>query len=184
MESTDKQVGYSSAKPTQEHPVFTLENGFIKFVSEPRPRFHLYGLKGAKPIYLNSKEMFQLSRDLPMLKNVAAKASQTLLSNPSTADELLYSKTLYKSATSAITLSVDIYKSKPYIWAKRFYMTDDQPNVLNPCTGGTHFGLSDEGESILKFVQDCLSRPISKPNHHPGLDQKLAAAVIASKSNL
>jgi hypothetical protein len=177
MESTDKQVSASLPAP-QEHPVCSLENGFVKFVSDPRPTFHLYGLKGAKPIYLNSKEMLQLAKDLPMLKNVAAKANQALLSNPNATDELLFSKTLYKSATSAITLSVDIYKGKPYIWIKRFWMTEDQPEVLNPCTGGTHFGLSDEGDVILKYVQDCLSRPV--PQQRPGLDQKLAAAVIAA----
>jgi hypothetical protein len=54
MESTDKQVSASLPAP-QEHPVCSLENGFVKFVSDPRPTFHLYGLKGAKPIYLNSK---------------------------------------------------------------------------------------------------------------------------------
>ena len=156
METTEEQVFTTGSISVKEPLVHTLENGFIRYVDEPRPTFHLYGLKGAKPIYLNSKELIQLARDLPMLQAVASDARSSIAEHPTKPDEMLFSKTLYKSATSEIKLSVDIYKGKPYIWAKRFYATDENPANVLPCKGGTHFGLSDTGDSILKFVQQCL----------------------------
>jgi hypothetical protein len=176
MDLSDKQVG-SDAAAFKEPLVHTLENGFIRYVDDPRPTFHLYGLKGAKPIYLNSKEMIQMARDLPMLKDIAEKARQNMLANPNSPDELLFTKTLYKSATSAIKLSVDTYKGNPYIWAKRFFITEASPTDLFPCSGGTHFGPSDDGESILKFVQTCLFRPI------PTFAPKLQSSALKENNN-
>lgn len=160
MDTTDKQVVQEVVvvPPTVEFPLHSLENGFIRYVDKPRPTFHLYGLKGEKPIYLNSKELIQLARELPKLDVVADEARATVAANPETPDGMLFSKVLYKSPTSTIKLSVDLYKGKPYIWVRRFFATEADPTDLQPCKGGTYFGSSDKGEDILKFTQQCLFR--------------------------
>ena len=154
--------------------VFQLEEGFVRFLMEKprpprdlaesvgftkekmRPVFHLYNLKGDKPIYLNSKEMFKLTKELPHFQKVAAESECFMDGAGKAEDGKIDQKIIYESKTSVIKLSADVFNKKVYVFLKRYFYPKETPDQLHPCTGGTQFTAGDSPGALLRFAHNCL----------------------------
>lgn len=167
-----------------ENEFFSLENGFIKFVSLPKPVFEVYNLKMDRPIFLYPREMRTLVKDLPELMRVAALAQKELDETegnetdgavkdgePQPEGRNVFEKVLLKVNSSVVKMTVDVYKGKSYVWLKRFFVPKEDTEGLYPntkgldllaCKGGTMLSENDDCADMNKFIQTCLLSKFKK----------------------
>lgn len=137
---------------TTENIQFVLTNGYVEFEAKPFPRFLVYNHKPQidKPLFMNKKDLDKLFANVSCWQNRLVDTQTALDAGCKPKEYCPYKLAVF--GKNCISLNIQTYNEKAYLWLKLYYFKDDK---WFPAKGGLMISEKDNFEKFKEFVGTC-----------------------------
>jgi len=110
-----------------------------------------FDYKENKPIHLYPGSVKKLVEVLPQAVDLFAEADKRAATDPNL-QETCYAKNLHQAGCNKVALEINLYNGRAYLFVKRYFKPQEQPDVWLPCRGSVMLE-AHTSSSILDFLQ-------------------------------
>ena len=110
-----------------------------------------FDYKDNKPIHLYPGSVRKLVEVLPEAVDLFPEADKRAAADPDL-QETCYAKNLHQAGCNKVALEINLYNGRAYLFVKRYFKPQEQPDVWLPCRGSVLLE-AHTSSSILDFLQ-------------------------------